>query len=384
MNLIRIVCLFFGLLLAESVLSAEAITDQQRAVFFDEVVGQTNCDIPFLKKVSLVKVNERCLVQDTDQNSKAKKLIIKLSCRPDEVNFLLIKLAKEYCQNLTPNKAPVVNLPASSTSSGSTAGTTTSIAAPARRPLTRPSGSNNTPTQKRVVYTDAPSTSAPPVQSPAKASSSDTSKASPGNGSGSTAAPAAGSAASSRTVIGGCGTPEQCEVYMAEAAKPKYGWQSPIPFMHAPMNKMNFMTSEDGHKYELPTGACGPSNQGELVAIDYGTETVVAACMGGAETKADDIMAKIKKADISKLPKVVAVKKELYSWQCLVKPLPPPEDGVRACGGPGIPSCEKGTIGTVWVVVGEGCGSFKCVRADGGGLATDKPKPKAKGPCDDK
>lgn len=382
MNMIRIVSLFFGLLLAESVFSAEAVTDQQRVVFFDEVVGQSNCDIPFSTKVSLVKSNERCLVQDTDQNSTAKKLIIKLSCRPDEVNFLLIKMAKEYCQTLTPNKAPAANISGSSLGSGVSTGSATSVATPARRPLTRPPGASNSQTQKRVVYTDAPSVTTP-VQPPAKASSADTTKPSPSSGSGSTTPPAAATSAGSspsRAVIGGCGTPEQCEAYMAEAAKPKYGWQSPRPFMYGPINKMDFMTSEDGHRYELPTGACGPSNQGELMAIDYGTETVVAACMGGAETKADDIIAKIKNADISKLPRVVAVKKELYSWQCLTKPSKLAKDEIRVCNGPGI--CEKVKLGDVFSG-GPGCGSSKCVRFDGGGLATDKPKPKAKGPCDE-
>lgn len=329
---------------------------------------------------------------DADANVVPQKIIVKLSCRPDEVQFSLLKLMKEYCQTLNPGDS-ATGSPSQGNGSRSSEGSSTEtspksvagqgaiVVAPARRALNRPSSSNPSQPQRQVIYTDLPSSSSSEKNS-TQPRSSDNTKSNPSTTTGAAAvAPqSSGATTSSRVVFGGCGTPEQCDAYMIEAAKPKYGWQSPRPFMNAPINKMDFMTSEDGHKYELPTGACGPDNQGELVAIDYGTETVVAACMGAPGTKAEDIMAKIKSADVSKLPKVVAVKKELYAWQCLIKPSALAKDEMRICNGPGI--CEKVKLGDVFSG-GPGCGSLKCVRFDGGGLATDKPKTKVKGPCDE-
>ncbi len=387
MNYVFIFLILSGLFLNESLLASEAITDQQRVTFFDEVVQKANCDISRQQKINFIKSNEKCLVLDADTAVVPKKIIVKLSCRPEEVQFSILKLAKEYCQTLNPSDS--VDNPSkkgASTApnrSASVAASSDTSAALSRRPVNRPTGAN-TPSsqQRRVIYTDVPA----PKQVAAGATSSDSSKATTPVAKNSsspvaTAAPVAGSSSTSRAVIGGCGTQEQCEAVMAEAAKPKFGWQSPRPFMNAPINKMDFMTSEDGHQYELPTGACGPSNQGELVAIDYGSETVVAACMGAPGTRAEDIMAKIKSADVSKLPKVVAVKKELYSWQCLTKPDELANDQIRICNGAPGP-CEKLKLGHVFSG-GPGCGSSKCVRFDGGGLATDKPKPKVKGPCDE-
>lgn len=385
-HLLSVLILFLG---NQSVNAAGAIADEHRISFYNEIVPAPICFVSPVLKVGYVKRIERCLVLENDPNSAVGKIIIKLSCNPDEVRSIIQSATNDYCksQRLSgqPSTAAAGANGSSSTaqSSDSTQAGSSTTTKPATRNLTRPSATNRPSSQQRqVIYTDAPAQTTP-------ASSSDSTKSTPAAGStprssAPAAAPAAASSgrSSGGFVVGGCGTPEQCEAYMAEAAKPKYGWQSPRPFMNAPINKMDFMTSEDGHKYELPTGACGPDNQGELVAIDYGTETVVAACMGGANTKTEDIMEKIKKADVSKLPKVVAIKKEKYTWECLVKPLPPPENGVRVCGGPGVPSCEKVSIGKVWVVEGQGCGSYKCVRTDGGGLATEKPKPKEKGPCD--
>ena len=253
-----------------------------------------------------------------DNDPNSKKLIVKMNCKPEEVRAAIINSTNTYCKD--------------------------------KRLSEQPSKSN--------------------------ASSTDQSK--------SNAAPAAAAQSatgSGRSVIGGCGSPAQCEAYMAEASKPKYGWQSPRPFMNGPIDKLNQMRTEDGQGYELPANACGPNNQGELIAINYGTEVVVAACMGGANTSAEDIMRKINAADVSKLPQVVAVKKELYTWQCLSKAAPLAQGEMRICNGTARP-CEKVILGQTFSG-GTGCETVKCVRIDGGGLATDKTKPKTKGPCDE-
>ena len=311
--------------------AADTISDKHRVDFYNLTIPNPICLISAELKISMVKAQEKCLVLDNDPNSK--KIIVKMKCNPDEVRAAIMKSTNEYCKDK------------------------------------RLSGQ---PSQSNASSTD-PSKAANPVKPPNPVTPVNPTQ---------TAKPASTpSAGSGQPVIGGCGSPEQCAAYMAEAAKPKYGWQSPTPFMNGPIDKLNHMRTADGQSYELPANACGPNNQGELLAINYGTEVVVAACMGDKNLSSEEIMKKIKAADISKLPQVVAVKKELYTWQCLSKAAPLAEGQMRICDGTPRP-CEKVILGQTFSG-GPGCETVKCVRIDGGGLATDKSKPKPKSPCDE-
>ncbi len=79
-----------GLFLNPSLQAFEAITDEQRVAFFDHVVQKTNCEISRQQKISFIKSNEKCLVLDSDSSVSPKKIIVKLSCKPEEVQFSIL------------------------------------------------------------------------------------------------------------------------------------------------------------------------------------------------------------------------------------------------------------------------------------------------------
>lgn len=172
----------------------------------------------------------------------------------------------------------------------------------------------------------------------------------------------------SGAVIGGCGTPEQCAAYMAEAAKPKYTWGIPVPFLNGPMDVYNH-TSANGTQYEMPAAACNASNQGQIIAMDFGegtnTDIRAVACMGPGATM-QDMIEKIKATDIKSLkPVYIAVKKPRYGWDPNPDHKPVVAEGqVVICNGP--PICNKDNVGEKFNP-GTYCQQLICARQDKGG-----------------
>ncbi len=196
-------------------------------------------------------------------------------------------------------------------------------------------------------------------------------------------APPASASGSSEAVFGGCGTTEQCASIMRDARTPKYTWSS--PGLQAYLGELwgnNFnQASGLGGTFEQPENPCNDSNQGQMIALDTGTDIVGVACMSSFATQEElkKMAEKIKNTKLDTLPQVVATKKAKYEWKIVKDPDPSYKDQICFCKGLGN-QCEGTQIG---VVINEHpcCNTWKCVRTDGGPV---KPKVAATKPVDPK
>lgn len=197
------------------------------------------------------------------------------------------------------------------------------------------------------------------------------------------AATTAGAASAPSTgnwaVIGGCGTPAQCEAYMREANTPKYKWSSPA--LQAYLGELWGNSLEQayglGGTFEQPESACSDSNQGQIIGLDLGTEVVAIACMSSMATQEEikKMAAKIKTIKVETLvPTVIAVKRPKYDWKIIVE-AKPVENQICICTHPG--GCYSENVGRVHSEQ-SCCPTTKCVRTDAGGPVkpkSDKSKP---------
>lgn len=185
-------------------------------------------------------------------------------------------------------------------------------------------------------------------------------------------------------VIGGCGTPEQCAAYMAEANTPKYTWSS--PGLQAYLGELwgnNFNYAHGlGGTYEQPENACNEKNQGEMIALDTGTELVAVACMSShaSQEELKKMAEKIKNTKVDTLPTVVAVKKPKYEWKVITEAAKLEEGQFRVCTGAG--TCGSESVGKVFNE-GNGCAVYKCIRIDGGPVKVAKKDEKNNNPAAD-
>ena len=178
-------------------------------------------------------------------------------------------------------------------------------------------------------------------------------------------------------VFGGCGTQAQCEAYMREANTPKYTWSSPglqVYLGELWGNSFNYASGLGG-TFEQPKDMCNPSNQGQIIALDIGTEVIAVSCMSSFATQ-EEIKAmalKIKNTKIDTLGEpVIAVKKPKFEWKEILKSVP--IEGQNCfCR---YLTCTSDNVGQVYSEH-SCCGTAQCIRIDGGPVK-EKQKPKAK------
>lgn len=187
------------------------------------------------------------------------------------------------------------------------------------------------------------------------------------------AASSAGSSLSSsgKAVFGPCSSTEVCD-----GSVPKYSWGIPSMVMGIPIDMYHYAGDDKRGYYEQPTATCGPENQGELMAVDFGNETRAVVCMGDPNQKIEELLKKVKAADVDKLPTEIAGNKAIYNWEVLVKEKPLDEnEGGRFCTSVGK-SCDVSMLGEV--TGSSPCDIYKCVLVAPPVKTTKKEKPEDK------
>jgi len=122
----KISILFLTILSAASSSTAEVFTDKQRVDFVKKSI-QLKCSLDDKSLIAITKIKdvEKCLVLDKDAETNSQSLIIKISCKKDEVLNIIHNNAIDKCQALAAKeseKKPATPAPAPGGSGGGSSG----------------------------------------------------------------------------------------------------------------------------------------------------------------------------------------------------------------------------------------------------------------------
>lgn len=281
--------------------SLPLFSDTQMQMFYDKTV-KVNCSVPAPDKIKIVQKHEKCLVIDAESDTTPKALVIKLSCKEDEIINTLMNEAIEKCNVQTLEEQKKV--------------------AEEKKRLE----------EEKKKFEDQKKNNPP---------------------SGGSAGSSGGGGATGSGGSGGSG----CAVFgpSTECPKPKettYSWCRPNP---TPVGTVCYFDSS----YSQPdksTAPCGKSNSGDSIA--YGETILSCVASNASQEELNALFKKNKDVDKKTLAQVVPKPKRMYGW-FVIKSEPVPNcvyDSFQDS------ECGKESLGKVK----SQCGiTQKCARLDG-------------------